>query len=62
MKDISTTIAMVMAIIGFILKAVFILTWVWATISLIDVSIHNLTTNYMYSEWNMFEFFLHINK
>lgn len=62
MKDISTTIATVMMITIIIIKAILIITWAWAVISLIDISIHNLTMNYMYSEWNMFEFFLHINK
>ena len=62
MKDISTTIAIIMMVITIIIKAFLIIAWAWAVISLIDISIHNLTMNYMYSEWNMFEFFLHINK
>ena len=62
MKDISTTIATIMMVTLIIIKVFFIIVWAWAVISLIDVSIHNLTMNYMYSEWNMFEVFLHINK
>ena len=62
MKDFSTTITTIMMIILIIIKVFFIVIWAWAVISLIDISIHNLTMNYMYSEWNMFEFFLHINK
>lgn len=62
MKDISTTIAIIMMITTIIIKVFFIIVWAWTVISLIDISIHNLTVNYMYSEWNMFEVFLHINK
>lgn len=62
MKDISTTITAIAMIIIIIIKIFLIIAWAWAVISLIDISIHNLTTNYIYSEWNMFEFFLHINK
>ena len=62
MRDISTTIAMVMATIVFFIKVVFIAILLWTIVSLIDVSIHNFTTIYTYSEWNLFELLFNINK
>lgn len=32
--------------------------FVWFSISYIDVFMHNLTPNYVYPNWNFFEFFL----
>lgn len=61
MKDISTTIAMVMATITFLIKVFFIAVLLWTVVSLVDVSIHNFTTIYTYSEWNLFEILFHIN-
>jgi len=62
MKDFSTMIAMIMAIITFVFQVMCVCFLIWAVVSLVDISIHNLTVNYIYSEWNMFEVFLHINK
>ena len=61
MRDISTTIAMVMATVIFLIKVVFIAILLWTVVSLVDVSIHNFTTIYTYSEWNLFEMLFHIN-
>lgn len=60
--DIRTVIAMIMAGIINLLMLVCIIFCVWVMVSLVDISIHNFTMNYVYSEWNMFEVFLHINK
>lgn len=60
--DIKTVIAMIMAVIINLLMLVCIFFCIWVAISLVDISIHNFTMNYVYSEWNMFEVFLHINK
>lgn len=60
--DIKTVIAMIMAVIINLLMLVCIFFCIWIAISLVDISIHNFTMNYVYSEWNMFEVFLHINK
>lgn len=62
MKDIKTTMAMVMAVITFIIKVIFIGFLVWVLVSLVDVTIHNFTVEYMYSEWNIFQFFFDINE
>ena len=62
MRDISTTIAMVMATVIFLIKVVFIAILLWTIVSLVDVSIHNFTTIYTYSEWNLFEFLFNVNK
>lgn len=62
MRDIKTTMAMVMAIITFIIKVVFIGFLVWVLVSLVDVTIHNFTMEYMYSEWNIFQFLFNINE
>ena len=62
MKDIKTVIAMIMAIITFIIKIVFIGVLVWVLISLVDVTIHNFTMEYMYSKWNIFQFLFNINE
>lgn len=62
MRDIKTTMAMVMAVITFIIKVIFIGFLVWILVSLVDVTIHNFTMEYMYSEWNIFQFFFNINE
>lgn len=62
MKDIKTTMAMIMAVITFIIKVIFIGFLVWVLVSLVDVTIHNFTMEYMYSEWNIFQFFFNINE
>lgn len=62
MKDIKTTMAMIMAVITFIIKVIFIGFLVWVLVSLVDVTIHNFTVEYMYSEWNIFQFFFDINE
>ena len=62
MRDIKTIMAMIMAVITFIIKVVFIGFLVWVLVSLIDVTIHNFTMEYMYSEWNIFQFFFNINE
>ena len=62
MRDIKTVVAMIMAIITFIIKVVFIGVLVWVLISLVDVTIHNFTMEYMYSEWNIFQFLFNINE
>lgn len=62
MRDIKTTMAMVMAVITFIIKVIFIGFLVWVLVSLVDVTIHNFTVEYMYSEWNIFQFFFDINE
>lgn len=62
MRDIKTTMAMVMAVITFIIKVIFIGFLVWVLVSLVDVTIHNFTMEYMYSEWNIFQFFFNINE
>ena len=61
MKDIKTIMAMIMAVITFIIKVIFIGVLVWVLISLVDVTIHNFTMEYMYSEWNLFQFLFNIN-
>jgi len=60
--DIKTVVAMIMAGIINLLMFVCIIFCIWTIISLVDISIHNLTMNYMYSEWNIFEILFHINK
>lgn len=60
--DIKTVMAMIMAVIINLLMLVCIFFCIWVAISLVDISIHNFAMNYVYSEWNMFEVFLHINK
>lgn len=62
MKDIKTVVAMIMAVITFVIKVVFIGVLVWVLISLVDVTIHNFTMEYMYSEWNIFQFLFNINE
>lgn len=62
MKDIKTTMAMVMAVITFIIKVIFIGFLVWVLISLVDVTIHNFTMEYIYSEWNIFQLLFNINE
>jgi NADH:ubiquinone oxidoreductase subunit 5 (subunit L)/multisubunit Na+/H+ antiporter MnhA subunit len=62
MRDIKTTMAMIMAVITFVIKVIFIGFLVWVLISLVDVTIHNFTMEYMYSEWNIFQFFFNINE
>ena len=62
MRDIKTVIAMIMAVITFVIKVVFIGVLVWVLISLADVTIHNFTMEYMYSEWNIFQFLFNINE
>ena len=62
MRDIKTIMAMIMAVITFIIKVIFIGFLVWVLISLVDVTIHNFTMEYMYSEWNIFQFFFNINE
>ena len=62
MRDIKTVIAMIMAVITFVIKVVFIGILVWVLISLVDVTIHNFTMEYMYSEWNIFQFLFNINE
>lgn len=59
--DIRTVVAMVMASIINLFMLACIAFGVWVAISLVDVSIHNFTMNYVYSEWNVFEVFFHIN-
>lgn len=59
--DIRTVMAITMAIMVKILMIVTYAICLWVIVSLVDISIHNLTMNYIYSEWNMFEVFLHIN-
>ena len=59
--DIRTVVAMVMASIINLFMLACIAFSVWVAISLVDVSIHNFTMNYVYSEWNVFEVFFHIN-
>ena len=61
MRDIKTIMAMVIAVITFIIKVIFIGFLVWVLISLVDVTIHNFTMEYMYSEWNLFQFLFNIN-
>ena len=60
--DIRTIVAMVMASVISLFMLACIAFGVWVAISLVDVSIHNFTMNYVYSEWNVFEVLLHINK
>lgn len=62
MRDIKTIMAMVMAVITFIIKVIFIGFLVWVLVSLVDVTIHNFTMEYMYSEWNIFQFLFNINE
>ena len=62
MRDIKTIMAMIMEVITFIIKVIFIGFLVWVLISLVDVTIHNFTMEYMYSEWNIFQFFFNINE
>ena len=62
MRDFSTIMAMTMAIMGFIFKVACVCVLAWTIVSLVDVSIHNFTTIYTYSEWNLFEFLFHVNK
>lgn len=62
MRDIKTIMAMIMAVITFIIKVVFIGFLVWVLVSLVDVTIHNFTMEYMYSEWNIFQFLFNINE
>lgn len=62
MKNIKTTMAMVMAVIAFIIKIIFIGVLVWVLISLVDVTIHNFTMEYIYSEWNIFQFLFNVNE
>lgn len=59
--DIRTVVAMVMAWTIAIFMFACIVFCVWVAISLVDISIHNFTMNYVYSEWNVFEVLLHIN-
>ena len=61
MRDIKTIVAIVMAVIVFLFELACSVFGVWAIISMIDIAVHNLTTNYVYSEWNLFEIFFHIN-
>ena len=61
MRDIKTIVAMTMAVIVFLFELACSVFGVWAIISMIDIAVHNLTTNYVYSEWNLFEIFFHIN-
>ena len=60
--DIRTVMAMIMAGIINLFMLVCIIFCIWTMISLIDISIHNFKMNYIYSKWNMFEVFLHINE
>jgi hypothetical protein len=60
--DIRTVIAMTMAIIIFIIELAFSVFGVWAIISIIDVAVHNLAVNPVYSDWNLFEVLFNINK
>lgn len=62
MRDIKIIMAMVMAVITFIIKIIFIGFLLWVLVSLVDVTIHNFTMEYMYSEWNIFQFFFNINE
>lgn len=62
MRDIKTVMAMVMAVITFIIKIIFIGFLLWVLVSLVDVTIHNFTMEYMYSEWNVFQFLFNINE
>lgn len=62
MRDIKTIMAMVMAVITFIIKIIFIGFLLWVLVSLVDVTIHNFTMEYMYSEWNIFQFLFNINE
>lgn len=62
MRDIKTIMAMVMAVITFIIKVIFIGFLLWVLVSLVDVTIHNFTMEYMYSEWNIFQFLFNINE
>lgn len=60
--DIRTVVAMVMAGVINLFMLACIAFGIWVAISLVDISIHNFTMNYVYSEWNVFEVLLHINK
>lgn len=60
--DIRTVVAMVMASVINLFMLACIVFGIWVAISLVDISIHNFTMNYVYSEWNVFEVLLHINK
>lgn len=60
--DIRTVIAMTMAIIIFIIELAFSAFGVWAIISIIDVAVHNLAINPVYSDWNLFEVLFNINR
>lgn len=60
--DIRTVTTIIMVIMAKILMITTYAICLWVIISLVDISIHNLTVNYIYSEWNIFEVFLHINK
>lgn len=62
MRDIKTVMAIVMAVITFIIKVIFIGFLLWVLVSLVDVTIHNFTMEYMYSEWNIFQFLFNINE
>lgn len=62
MRDFSTMVAMTMAIMVFIFKVISVCFLVWTIVSLVDVSIHNFTMDYIYSEWNMFELLFHVNR
>lgn len=62
MWTFSDVITIIFLTFIFLFKIACVITFIWAIVSLIDISIHNLTINYIYSEWNMFEVFLHINK
>lgn len=62
MRDIKTVVAMIMAVIASIIKIIFIGVLVWVLISLVDVTIHNFTMEYIYSEWNIFQFLFNVNE
>ena len=62
MWTFSDVITVIFLTFNFLFKIACAITFVWTIISLVDISIHNLTTCYEYSNWNIFEMFFNINK
>lgn len=54
-------ITIIVLILNLLFKMACVLVLFWTIVSLVDVSIHNLTLGYTYSNWNLFEVISHIN-
>ncbi len=62
MYDFTDIITIIVLTLNLLFKMACILVLFWTMVSLVDVSIHNFTMDYTYSNWNLFEIIFHVNK